>query len=283
MIALAITTVAMAPTPVHTWRLIDGKAWQRMSPAVAQTVQPESEHCSVGMLLVTGMMKQDRGKHPWMSDSVEELQKTTCTKWINRNYPERCAEFDREAWLRLSRDLKTRTMNFCVDKYEYPNVAGQNPAVSVTWDNSQALCAKEEKRLCTEDEWTFACEGPEARPYPYGYSRDDKACNIDKQWIMFRPEQLSSNDTSKVTAELERLWQGEPSGSREGCVSVFGVHDMTGNIDEWTVSTQTGGNKTILKGGYWSRVRTRCRPSTRNHNEMHQFYQQGFRCCQDSR
>ena len=49
-------------------------------------------------------------------------------------------------------------------------------------------------------------------------------------------------------------------------------------VDEWTMSA-VGGRRSILKGGYWGPVRTRCRPTTRAHGESHAFYQQGFRCC----
>ena len=72
-----------------------------------------------------------------------------------------------------------------------------------------------------------------------------------------------------------------PAGSFPECQSPFGVYDMTGNIDEWTMSSY-GGRKSILKGGYWGPVRTRCRPSTRAHGEDHAFYQQGVRCCADA-
>jgi formylglycine-generating enzyme required for sulfatase activity len=83
--------------------------------------------------------------------------------------------------------------------------------------------------------------------------------------------------------ETKRLWQGALSGAFEDCVSPFGVHDMIGNVDEWTVSTRKRGYRSILKGGYWSTVRTRCRASTRVHNEQHHMYQAGFRCCRDTR
>ncbi|MFS8071048.1 MAG: hypothetical protein ACMG6S_32165, partial [Byssovorax sp.] len=42
-----------------------------------------------------------------------------------------------------------------------------------------------------------------------------------------------------------------------------------------------GERPSILKGGYWGPVRTRCRPATRSHDENHLFYQEGFRCCTD--
>ena len=56
---------------------------------------------------------------------------------------------------------------------------------------------------------------------------------------------------------------------------------LTGNVDEWTRTVREGERPSILKGGYWGPVRTRCRPATRSHDENHIFYQQGTRCCAD--
>jgi formylglycine-generating enzyme required for sulfatase activity len=57
---------------------------------------------------------------------------------------------------------------------------------------------------------------------------------------------------------------------------------MTGNVDEWTrTSNALAERQSVMKGGYWGPVRTRCRPATRAHDELHTFYQQGFRCCAD--
>jgi formylglycine-generating enzyme len=64
-------------------------------------------------------------------------------------------------------------------------------------------------------------------------------------------------------------------------VSPFGVHDMTGNVDEWVVNESGHPYKSGLKGGYWGPVRTRCRPMTTAHYEEFIFYQIGFRCCGD--
>jgi sulfatase modifying factor 1 len=79
--------------------------------------------------------------------------------------------------------------------------------------------------------------------------------------------------------------QRDPSGGRESCVSPFGVHDTTGNVDEWVVN-ERGKEKekpyvSGLKGGYWGPVRDRCRPMTTDHNRWH-TYQIGFRCCADA-
>ena len=151
----------------------------------------------------------------------------------------------------------------------------------VNWYEAEDLCADEGKRLCNEDEWTFACEGEEATPYPYGYTRDATACVIDQPWRPFHESALRPRDGANAAAELDRLWQGVPSGSQPRCRSPFGVYDLTGNVDEWTRTVREGERPSILKGGYWGPVRTRCRPATRSHDENHIFYQQGVRCCSD--
>jgi formylglycine-generating enzyme required for sulfatase activity len=212
-------------------------------------------------------------------DYVEIVQDSTCVKWLNKEYPARCADFDQKLWEKEKKKLARTKMNFCIDTYEWPNKVNVNPSVFIDWVHASEMCSAVGKRLCSEDEWTFACEGEEGLPYPYGYSRDSSACNIDKSWIKVDEEKLNSSDSQ---GELNKLWQGVPSGSMTKCVSPFGVHDMTGNVDEWTASSRRSGYKSILKGGYWSVVRNRCRPSTRSHNEWHRYYQQGFRCCKMS-
>jgi sulfatase modifying factor 1 len=171
----------------------------------------------------------------------------------------------------------TAQKHFCIDKYEWPNKVGEAPHVMKSWYDARDACQGIGKRLCTQDEWTLACEGPEHLPYPYGYARDATACNIDKPAIGVDEGALKRPD--KRAAELARLWQGEPSGSREKCVSPFGVHDMTGNVDEWTVNETGRPHQSALKGGYWSWVRGRCRAVTEGHEEGFKYYQIGWRCC----
>lgn len=286
MVAGALTRHEQKPQ--NEWTLVDGRHFQIVSEAVEQpTVTDATEgtrgSCYSGMVEVAGQMKADPPRKVLYDPaSVEEMQKRTCTKWIQREFPERCASFDRDAWLAMSRDMPTTPMRFCMDRFEYPNKKGQNPLIFVNYGEAENTCRAEGKRLCTEDEWTFACEGEEAMPYPYGYERSADACVIDSKWRAFNERALQSKLPGERILELDRLWQGTPSGSRPQCKSVFGVYDLTGNVDEWTSSTREGERPSILKGGYWGPVRTRCRPSTRAHDESHVFYQQGFRCCADA-
>lgn len=222
--------------------------------------------CPEGMLEVEG-------------DYCAELEQK-CLRYIDPEgvFPRRCAEFEK-----TSRCLgKTTKKHFCIDRFEWPNKAGENPVVMKTWYEAKDACSNVGKRLCGDSEWTVACEGQEHLPYPYGYERNSEACNIDKPHPDVNEKALGSNDPKVRDAEAKRLWQGEPSGSRPSCMSPYGVYDMTGNVDEWVVNEEGKPYKSGLKGGYWGPVRDRCRPMTTVHAEGFSFYQIGFRCCSDA-
>jgi hypothetical protein len=268
----------------HRWQIAEGKFWEAASESVEDaTVTDFSEgtrgHCPEGMVEVQGRALTEGWGY---ADEVEVLQGSTCEDWIDHKSGERCARFNRERWLALSKGIRSAPMHFCVDRFEYPNRRGAYPWIMATWNEAKGICAREGKRLCTEAEWTFACEGEEGLPYPYGYARDAEACVIDRAHRDVDEAALFPRDTEHSLMEIDHLWQGEPSGSRPRCRSPLGVYDMTGNVDEWTTSVVAGERPSILKGGYWGPVRTRCRPSTRAHGETFAYYQIGFRCCSDS-
>jgi formylglycine-generating enzyme len=276
--ALALLTAGIpVRTATHEWKLVEGKHWQVVGPdgedpAVTDAREGGKGVCKPGMVEVKGNYRVLPG------GGGDFFQQQACKKWINRDFPERCGEFDEEKWKGLIAALPVEAMHFCMDRYEYPNRKGENPIILIDWNEAGGICKRQNKRLCTENEWTFACEGEAALPYPYGFVRDADACNVDKTWRQFFGGFLRGNPEKTAIAELDYLWQGLPSGSKPKCKSPFGIYDMTGNVDEWTVSSLPG-RKSILKGGYWGPVRTRCRPSTRAHGEEHAFYQQSVRCC----
>lgn len=206
-----------------------------------------------------------------------------CLRWLDKDQsptanfgigPLRCAEFAPSKCL----SSKRRRMDFLIDKFEWPNRENEFPLVTIDWYSAKAKCESVGKRLCTADEWTFACEGPTMKPYPYGdgLHRDATACNIDEP----------SMDPTTPRSEWSKHNRSVPSGVMKNCVSWAGANDMTGNVDEWVHNV--GGRKdgdpyfSGLKGGYWGPVRTRCRPMTTVHGPGHSFYQQGFRCCKDA-
>ena len=197
-----------------------------------------------------------------------------CKKFIPGPVSDRCAVYGDN-----HKCVGNRThLRFCIDMYEYPNLVGVKPATMMSWIDSKNACELEGKRLCTNKEWTLACEGPERSPYPYGYVRG-KECNVDVELPVVNFNDFLS--PRKVSAEVDRLDRRVHSGSMSLCVSAFGVFDMTGNVDEWVLNENHNKKTPIsgLKGGYWGPVRNRCRPTTTAHNEWHYAYQSGTRCC----
>jgi formylglycine-generating enzyme len=207
----------------------------------------------------------------------------TCIKWVGRNGAmlDRCAEYRARPRCKGTSVSK----HFCIDRFEYPNRAGDKPVVAVTFDEAKRACRREGKRLCESQEWTLACEGPERLPYPTGFSRQKETCNLDKPYI--QPNEFRFRNVSTRDTEVARLDQSEPAGTRDGCVSSYGVRDMVGNVDEWVVneygSETRAPYRSGLKGGYWGQVRNRCRPMTTAHGHGHLGYQVGFRCCADAK
>lgn len=148
---------------------------------------------------------------------------------------------------------------YYIDIYPYPNEEGAIPLTNVSRDGAAALCAEQNKRLCTELEWERACKGPDNRVYEYG----------DR----YRPDRCGTG----VMPSLR------PAGLRVGCRSDFGVRDMHGGAFEWTASRWgrgTTGEIYTLRGGNDTagEIVGRCangigRPASTKSGSI------GFRCC----
>jgi len=174
-----------------------------------------------------------------------------------------------------------KTKRYCIDRYEWPNRAGERPEVMNKFHQAEVKCAAIGKRLCTESEWTLACEGPKYKPFPYGYVRDTNICHGDVMWDSPDMKKVAARDP----AELARIWKGVRSGSQPECVSDYGVYDMPGNADE-VVSSETfssdfrGKFDSVHTGGPWYKgVRNQCRPKIYTHDEGFYYYFLSFRCC----
>ncbi len=205
--------------------------------------------------------------------------KETCLEWMAPDDHFRCKRF-----AKATCEGPTVAKHYCMDRYEYPNKKGTTPKVLKLWPEAQAACKEQGKRLCTAEEWTFACQGPQWKPYPYGYERDSTACRIDlglqtPSWAAGRA--LGYETTPAPLKGQASVNFSKPSGEYPRCVSDFGVYDMTGNVDEWVDQ----GGQSWLKGGWWGNVRNRCGPEavTTGHDKTYGGIQVGFRCCSDAK
>ena len=194
--------------------------------------------------------------------------KQDCLRWLDdETLPfARCAEYRAPARCVGAR-IKER---FCIDRYEYTAPGEDLPLNYVSFQKATEVCGGLGKRVCTESEWNFACEGEQMRPYPYGFSREAK-CNQD------RGDLYQPNPHYQVLADRR-----EPAAGRPECVSPFGVYNMAGNMDEPVLregSEHGEPYRNALKGGWWMAARNRCRPATTAHDDYYKDIQVGVRCC----
>lgn len=166
-------------------------------------------------------------------------------------------------------------LRFCIDASEYPNVPGMAPAVMVTFRQAEDACVAEGKRLCTESEWAFACEGPLALSFSYGDEAIPGTCNVGHAAPKVAPEELW--EARNIAGIVERVDARVPSGSLAGCVSPFGVRDLVGNVEEW-VKSDIPGFAGALRGGSYSGSPT-CRTARQMREPGFRQFHTGFRCC----
>jgi formylglycine-generating enzyme required for sulfatase activity len=145
-----------------------------------------------------------------------------------------------------------------------------HPVVNVTWDEAQAYCAWMGGRLPTEQEWEHAARGGlDGQLFPWG-------------------DQFTGQANARHNLPSERFEFTAPTGSF--APNAFGLHDMAGNVWEWTASEFTptltsgplGGAYELrtIRGGGWDNIISRLRVSERvalSRHGRHNLYV-GFRC-----
>jgi len=111
---------------------------------------------------------------------------------------------------------------------------GLFPVVYITWNDASTYCKSLGKRLPTEEEWEKAARGPDGKVYPWG-----------NEWME------NQSNTS------EAGFKNPVAVGEFNDVSSYGVHDMLGNVQEWTGSwytTYKGNPKKDPKSGQTLRV-----------------------------
>jgi len=156
---------------------------------------------------------------------------------------------------------------------------GVVPQGHISMVEAKRACAASGKRLCRAAEWKTACKGPEQTRYPYGDKRISGAC-VDTNRTS-PTNMLHGGERTSRTMNDPRLNQQantvEKTGDAASCVNGYGVHDMVGNVHEWT-------DDASFRGGYYLDTKLNgegCDYRTTAHAPAYYDYSTGFRCCAD--
>jgi len=213
------------------------------------------------------------------ADGVANQRPPTCLEvesgfWIG------CCEISNEQYAQFDPKHNSRLeggdfLQFSIEERGYPVNAPQQPVCRVSWNEAMAFCAwlsertGEEFTLPDEAVWEYACRAGTATPLWYGavdvdFARyanlaDASLRHVDTfaPWSLpsgaiplWRPTAENVNDGFRVSA---------PIGSFEA--NPWGLHDMHGNVAEWTVTTYKGWRpeagdcgvvgKKVVRGGSW--------------------------------
>ena len=147
---------------------------------------------------------------------------------------------------------------------------GTHPVVNVTWDEAQAYCSWAGGRLPTEEEWEYAARGGlDGKLFPWG-------------------DAFTGQANARHDLAFHQWNTTAPVGSYPP--NAFGLHDMAGNVWEWTATVFTPSHSSraesvdydvrTIKGGSWDNQIGRQRLSARvglSRKGRHNLYV-GFRC-----
>ena len=254
----AVPDIVLAQPPAP---LLPAATTEASAASLAEPTR--SPACAEGMQLVDGAFC------PFVAHKCARRKADTGT----------CLEFEPEVLC----EGTVHSQRFCIDTFEYPNLAGMKPVVLVSFDEAKQACSLESKRLCSVDEWQFACEGEAILPLPTGVTRDS-SCNVDQA----DPPPLLSRvrTTDAYASEIARLDGRVPSGSKPACTSPFGVLDMSGNVAEWAENPLGGDIEkpfhSAVLGGSFGGLEARCRTADLGTPKTVRSHRTGFRCCSDA-
>ncbi len=164
---------------------------------------------------------------------------------------------------------------------------GRVPQGYISQVEAEKACLNAGKRLCTDDEWLLACKGKSPTLYPYGDEHVEGRCNdkgVSSFNLLFGPGNNEPPGQETYTRENmndPRLNKMKGTVARTGtfskCKNSFKVHDMVGNLHEWTADADG-----TFRGGFYLDTNINgkgCEYRTGAHDVKYHDYSTGFRCC----
>jgi formylglycine-generating enzyme len=162
-------------------------------------------------------------------------------------------------------------------------IEGAVPQGYISGAQAEDACILSGKRLCTDQEWLRACQGPTGWTFPYGDMIMAGVCN-DARSVHPAVEYFGTTDpwiySELGNPCLNQLADSvDATASHAGCVTPEGAFDMMGNLHEWTADPDG-----TFRGGFYVDTKLNgpgCLYATVLHDTAHWDYSTGFRCCAD--
>lgn len=109
------------------------------------------------------------------------------------------------------------------------------PVRNISWRAANQYCASNKKRLPTSAEWEKAARGTDGNLNSWGNGFADSNCAnynyyCDSLYLTQFPDSLRQMKCIEFTKTIN----SKPIGSFEKDKSVYGVYDLSGNVEEWT-------------------------------------------------
>jgi formylglycine-generating enzyme required for sulfatase activity len=160
----------------------------------------------------------------------------------------------------------------------YPVNGPQQPVVRVSWAEASAFCEWLSKlsgsacALPTEDEWEWACRAGSGGSWPFGDGTTGlpRVANVADRslhgWGWGRCE-AAYDDGVQFSANVGSF----PPNT-------WGLHDLIGNVAEWTTGTYGQDDLKVIRGGSWNDPFAACRSASRwRYPSWQPVYNVGFR------
>ncbi|HEY3323991.1 MAG TPA: SUMF1/EgtB/PvdO family nonheme iron enzyme [Planctomycetota bacterium] len=205
----------------------------------------------------------------------------------------------------------------CISKQAYqfgvhgfPSDKPEQPVIRVSWDEAMAYCkwlstkTGQKFSLPTEAQWEYACRAGSASPLFFGDTNSDFStyANVaDKKLRQFASNPYTVFEPLKNPSKYEDYTPKDDRFDDGGLVSVevgrykpnaWGLHDMHGNVAEWTRTTYKpypydsadgrdngeSGTRKVARGGSWRDRPKCCRSGFRqNYPYWQRVFNVGFR------
>jgi len=186
----------------------------------------------------------------------------------------------------------------------YPADAPTQPAVRLSWNQADAFCKWLSKKtgkkvsLPTETQWEWACRAGTTTPFSFGELDADfsKYANLaDQTLLQFIGKPYIQNPAAGYANALKKYkklagsdndWMPRSNLNDGGFISepvgkyqpnAWGLHDMHGNVAEWTASDYGEGKKSIRGGSWYDRPQHATSTFRRPYRDYQRVYNVGFR------